>query len=93
MNDGAEARTYNLDGSESRFEGAATNRYRSQMTARTRWIGSALVIATTSVSEIGTWEDLHVYSLDYGPTLTMVNVFTQTTRPLMGTETKAYHRK
>jgi hypothetical protein len=85
VTEGTQKRTYNLDGSESRFEGAATNQYRSQMTARTRWVGSALVIETTTVSSIGTWQDLEVYSVDYGPKLSVVQIGTQTTHPLMYT--------
>jgi len=89
VSEGTEARTYNLDGSDSRFSNARGTQY----TARTRWVGSALVISTTTVSQIGTWEDLQVYSMDYGPKLTVVNVFTQTTRPMMGTETRTYQKR
>jgi hypothetical protein len=90
---GNETKVYNLDGSESRFEGAKSNQHTNQMRARTRWTGSALVVAVTTVSPIGTWEDLLVYSLDYGPKLNVVQVGTQTTRPMMSTQTKTYTKK
>jgi hypothetical protein len=88
VGEGTETRIYNLDGSESRFFKNDT-----KYTAWTRWVGSALVIATTTVSSIGTWEDLEVYSLDYGPKLTVVYVGTQTTRPMMFTQTKTYQKR
>jgi hypothetical protein len=88
VTEGTQKRTYNLDGSESRFEDA--NQYRSQMTARTRWVGSALVIETTTVSSIGTWQDLEVYSVDYGPKLSVVQVGTQTTHPMMYTTVETF---
>jgi hypothetical protein len=88
VNEGGEVKTYNLDGSDSRFSKGNT-----QYTARARWVGSALVIATTTVSSIGTWEDLEVYSLDYGPKLTVVYVGTQTTRPMMFTQTKTFEKR
>ena len=88
----AEIRTYNLDGSPSRFEGASSNRYRSQKTAQARWVGSALVVAVTTVSPIGTWQDLEVYSLDHGPTLSVVSIGTRETSPMMFTSVKSYAR-
>src|SRR5262245_43515744 len=53
VTDGTDSRTYNLDGSDSRFANGST-----QYTARVRWVGSALVISTVTASPIGTWEDL-----------------------------------
>jgi len=85
-----ETRTYNLDGSDSRFERRSDSGTTSQLTAQAKWVGSALLITTTTVSSIGTWEDLEVYSLDYGPKLTVVRVGTQTTRPMMYTTTTVY---
>jgi hypothetical protein len=86
---GPDARIYNLDGSDSHFQ--ATGRIGvSQLTAHARWVGAALVIATTTVSPIGTWEDLEVYSLDYGSKLSVVQVGTQTTSPMMSTTVKTY---
>ena len=90
---GDETKVYNLDGPESRFEGAKSNQHPSQTTARTRWTGSALVVAVTTVSPIGTWENLVVYSLDYGPQLNAVEVGTQSTRPMMYTQTKTYAKR
>jgi hypothetical protein len=87
---GGETRTYNLDGSDSRFERRSDRGTTSQLTSQATWVGSALVITTTTVSSIGTWEDLEVYSLDYGPKLTVVRVGTQTTRPMMYTTTTVY---
>ena len=89
---GAETRLYNLDGSDSRFERRTDRGTSSQLTAQVRWVGSALVVTTTTVSSIGTWQDLEVYSLDYGPKLTVVEVGTQTTRPMMYTTTVTYTR-
>ena len=51
---------------------------------RSRWAG---------IRTIGTWEDLQVYSLDYGPKLTVVHVGSQTTIPMMFTETKTYEKR
>jgi len=87
---GGETRTYNLDGSDSRFERRSNRGTVSQLTAQAKWVGSALLVTTTTVSSIGTWQDLEVYSLDYGPKLTVVRVGTQTTRPMMYTTTTAY---
>ena len=89
---GVDTRTYNLDGSDSRFEKKTDRGTVSQLTAQVRWVGSALLITTTTVSSIGTWQDLEVYSLDYGPKLTVVQVGTQTTRPMMYTTTTTYTR-
>jgi hypothetical protein len=90
--EGTETRNYNLDGSDRPVEriGRADS---SKMTAQARWVGSALVIATTTVSSIGTWQDLEVYSMDYGPKLSVVQVGTQTTSTLMYTVTKTYDKK
>jgi len=88
VSQGTEVKIYNLDGSDSRFGKGDT-----QYTARARWVGSALVVATTTVSPIGTWEDLDVYSLDYGPKLTVVSVGTQTRRPMMFTETRTFEKR
>jgi hypothetical protein len=89
---GTETRIYNLDGSDSRFERRSHRGTSSQLTAQARWVGSALVVTTTTVSSIGTWQDLEIYSLDYGPKLTVVEVGTQTTRPMMYTTTVTYAR-
>ena len=88
VTEGADVKTYNLDGSDRQFSKGNT-----QYTARARWVGSALVVATTTVSSIGTWENLEVYSLDYGPKLTVVYVGTQTTRPMMYTKTKTFEKR
>ncbi len=80
VSNGTDSRTYNLDGSDSR---AAKNG--TQYTARVRWVGSALVIATVTVSSIGTWEDLRVLSIDYGPKLSVVDVESQMTQGVMHT--------
>jgi hypothetical protein len=88
---GTEIRIYNLDGSDSRFE-RRTDRGSSQLTAQVRWVGSALLITTTTRGSIGTWQDLEVYSLDYGPRLTVVQVGAQTTQPMMHTTTTTYTR-
>jgi hypothetical protein len=85
---GAVVKMYNLNGSDSRFA-----KDDSQYTARARWVGSALVVAITTVSPIGTWEDVEVYSLDYGPKLTIVHVGTQTRRPMMFTQTRTYEKR
>jgi hypothetical protein len=84
--------TYNLDGSPSQFEREGRN-FRSTLTAQARWVGSALLVTTTTVSPIGTWQDLEVYSLDYSDTLNVVHVFTQTTAPFMGTTTSTYKKR
>jgi hypothetical protein len=88
----SDTRTYNLDGSPSQFQREGRN-FRSTVTAQAQWIGSALVVTTRTVSPIGTWQDLEVYSLDYGDTLTVVRVFTQTTEPFMGTTTSTYKKQ
>jgi hypothetical protein len=88
VSEGADVRTLNLDGSAGRFAKGDT-----QYTARTRWVGSALVVSITTASPVGTWEDLEVYSLDYGPTLTVVYVGTQTRRPMMFTQTRTYEQR
>ncbi len=90
---GDKVKIYNLDGSESHFTGAASSQHAGQMTAVARWTGSALVVTVTTVSTMGTWEDLEVYSLDYGPKLTVVHVGTQTTRPMMSTHTNTYEKR
>lgn len=84
-----ETRTYSLDGFAHRLETAGRGGT-SQVTSEARWIGSALLVTTRTVSGIGTWEDLEVYSLDYGPKLTVVRVTTQTTQPMMNTTTTTY---
>src|SRR5688572_4157850 len=90
----SETRTYNLDGSESRWTSARSG----QMTARIRWVQSALVIETRIVSSIGTWTDMEVYSLDHGktfeaPQLSVVYVFTREAGPMMGTTVTTYTRQ
>ena len=87
IGEGTQARIYNLDGSESRFVIG-----RGQMTARARWAGSAFVVDVTTVSPIGTWTDVEVYSIDYGQKLSVVQVRTQTTRPMMYTTVDTYSR-
>ena len=89
---GSDTRTYNLDGSTSRIEGP-----RSVQTAQVRWAQSALVIEMSTVSSVGSWTDLQVYSLDHGstfgdPKLSVVYVFTRETSPMMGTEVTTYTR-
>jgi hypothetical protein len=69
VTEGAQTRTFNLDGSESRF---------GEKTAQARWVGGS------------NWQDLEVYSLDYGPKLTVVQVGTQTTHPMMYTTVNTY---
>ena len=88
VHEGNDVLIYNLDGSQSRFARGGT-----QYTARTRWVGNALVVTLTTEGAIGAWEDLHVYSLDHGPKLNVVHVGTQSTRPMMFTQTKAYTRR
>lgn len=85
---GADKLHYNLDGSDSRNSGANG----STLTSQARWVGSALVVATTTMSPIGTWQDLDFYSMDYGPKLIVVHVRTQTTNPMMGTTVETYVR-
>jgi hypothetical protein len=87
VGDGRDARIYNLNGSESRFDVG-----RSQMTARGRWAGSAFVVEVTTVSPIGTWTDVEVYSMDYGQKLSVVQVRTQTTAPMMYTTVDTYSK-
>ena len=88
VHEGHDVLVYNLDGSESRFARGGT-----QFTARTRWVGNALVVTLTTEGAIGAWEDLHVYSLDHGPKLNVVHVGTQSTRPMMFTQTKTYSKR
>jgi hypothetical protein len=85
VNEGTQRKAYNLDGSESRFQFG-----RSEMTAQARWFGSALVVSIATVSPIGEWETVEVYSLDYGPKLSVVEVGSQTTRGVMYTNVKTY---
>jgi hypothetical protein len=85
IKEGTQRKTYNLDGSDSRFQFG-----RSEMIAQARWFGSPLVVATTTVSPIGEWETVEVYSLDYGPKLSVVEVGSQTTRGVMHTNVKTY---
>ena len=88
VSEGTDTRIYNLDGSER------TDRVgKSQLTAQARWVGSALVIATTTDSPIGKWQDLQVFSLDYGPKLSVVQVGAQMTQGMMYTTTKTYGKK
>jgi hypothetical protein len=87
IGEGTQARIYNLDGSESHFVVG-----RSQMTARARWAGSAFVVDVTTVSPIGTWTDVEVYSMDYGQKLSVVQVRTQTTQPMMYTTVDTYSK-
>jgi hypothetical protein len=89
----SETYTYNLDGSESRWTGP-----RSQKTARVRWVQSALVVETRTISPTGSWTDMEVYSLDHGksfgaPQLSVVYVFTRETGPMMGTSVTTYTRQ
>jgi hypothetical protein len=88
---GGETAIYNLDGTDRRVEDR-TDRGTSQVTTQAKWVGSALLITSTTVSSIGTWQDLEVYSLDYGPKLTKVLVGSQTTRGMMYTTTSTYVR-
>ena len=87
IGEGADKRVYNLDGSESRF-----TLDRSQLTARARWSGSALVVEIATASTIGSWTDVEIYSLDYGPTLSVVKVRSQMTRTVMYTTVDTYTR-
>lgn len=87
VGEGAQARVYNLDGAESRFVVGM-----SQMAARARWAGSALVVEVTHVTPSGTWVDVEVYSMDYGPKLSVVRVRTQTTHPMMYTTVDTYSK-
>ena len=91
VNDGSETCVYILDGSESRVERPGATET-GQLTARTRWVQNALLIEARTVSKIGTWTDLEVYSLDYGPQLSVVRVYTQTRSPAMGTEVTTYKK-
>ena len=91
---GFDTRTYNLDGSETRW----TTPRGSQMTARVRWVQSAMVVETRTVSTIGSWTDMEVYSLDHGksaaaPELSVVHVFTREAAPMMGTTITTYTRQ
>lgn len=89
---GAETQAINLDGSESQTRRQGRS-FDYTQTSQARWVGSALLITRTTVSPIGTWQDLDVYSLDYGNKLTVVRIWTQTTAPMMGTTTSAYTRQ
>jgi len=80
-------RVYNLDGAESHFRLG-----RAQVTARARWVGSALVVELTSILEAGTWQDMEVYSLDYQRQLIVVRIETTTDQPMMSTTTSVYMR-
>jgi hypothetical protein len=50
------------------------------------------VVSTTTVRSIGALQDLEVYSMDYGPTLTVVKVGSQMTQGMMYTTTTTYTR-
>ena len=89
---GEQVRTYNLDGADTEVREVYPNTAATH-TSQARWVGSALIIATTTAtSSIGTWQDMDVYSLDYGPKLVVVRVVTQTTSPMMATTTGVYER-
>ena len=88
ISEGTDVRVFNLDGSESRFAKDGT-----QYTARARWVGNALVVAITTEGRIGNWEDLQVFSLDHGPKLNVVYVGTQSTSPMMFTQTRTYAKR
>ncbi len=88
---GSDSQTVNLTGAETRVERQGRN-FAYTETSQARWVSSALVITKTTVSPIGTWQDLDVLSLDYGNKLTVVKLWTQTTAPLMGTTTATYTR-
>lgn len=92
VTEGAATRIYNLDGTPSRFQTSGSHGA-SQHTAHARWVQSALVIETTTISSIGRWTDLVVYSLDYGPRLSVVHVGTQTRSPMMSTTVTTYTRR
>jgi hypothetical protein len=89
---GEQTRAYNLDGSDAQNLAVSRN-FNSALTSQARWIGAALTIATTSVTPMGTWQDLDVYSLDYGPKLVVVTVGTATTLPYMGTTIGVYQKE
>ena len=89
VTEGSGTRTYKLDGSESRFESSGAGGV-NQYTARARWVQSALVIETKTVSKIGEWTDMEVYSLDFGPQLSVVRIYTQKHSPFMGTTLTTY---
>jgi hypothetical protein len=88
VSEDTDVRVFNLDGSESRFAKDGT-----QYTARARWVGNALVVAITTEGRIGHWEDLQVFSLDHGPKLNVVYVGTQSTSPMMFTQTRTYGKR
>ena len=89
--DGSETTTYNLNGTETQRQQTGA-KGTSTLTSRVQWVGSAMVVSTTTASPIGTWQDLDVYSMDYGPKLNVVHVGTQTTMPMMSTKTRTYTR-
>ena len=84
-----DTRVYNLDGTDSRVE-TPDRSSTSPLTAQARWVESALVITTTTD---GRWQDLKVYSLDYGPKLSVVHVSSQTTVGMMSTKTTTYTKR
>jgi hypothetical protein len=89
---GGKTAIYNLDGTDRRVAERTDRGTTSQVTTQAKWVGSALVITSTTVSSMGTWQDLEVYSLDYGPKLTKVLVGSQTTQGMMYTTTSTYVR-
>ena len=60
---GSDSQTVNLTGAETQAERQGRN-FAYTETSQARWVGSALVVTKTTVSPIGTWQDLDVFSLD-----------------------------
>jgi hypothetical protein len=89
VTEGGQPRPYNLDGMETKFE-RVTPRFTESLTAQAHWVSSALVVTITTVSPIGTWQDIEVYSVDYGGKLNRVKVSSAKTQPMMATTTQTY---